>query len=207
MPIPLPAVAMLLLGWTLPPAAPTTTVGYATRVLPRVELMRGRSTAYLREQDTVTENDLIRTRDAGRARVSLDDGSILNIGANSMLTVKAVPQASRAGSLELRYGKLRAVVAAQTASQAFQVRTATAVCGVLGTTLFIDATKKLSHVINISDPDSGSQVRVTSADPKVTGEVILLPGQGTLVPKGKPPGHPHAMPRADVDPLKVSTEF
>ena len=200
------AVALLPLAM-LPPAAPTAVAGYATRVFPRVELTRGRSTAYLSEQDTVTENDLIRTRDAGRARVSLDDGSILSIGANSMLTVKAVSQASRAGSLELRYGKLRAIVAAKAASQPFEVRTATAVCGVLGTTLFINATKKLSHVINISDPDSGSRVRVVSSNPKIRGEVFLLPGEGTLVPKGQPPAHPHTMGRDVVGAAKADTEI
>jgi len=175
-------------------AAPAAQVGQVTRLIPRAELMRGRATLPLQEKDAVAENDRIRTEDTGRARVVLNDGSILNLGTSSLLTVKSLRQASKAGSLDLAYGRLRAVVAARTASQqSFQMRTATAVLGVLGTTVYVEADRKSAHVVNMSEKDSGSRVRVRNANRRIRGEVILMPGEGTVVEAGRPPVPPHSM--------------
>jgi hypothetical protein len=173
----LPAAALL---WA------ATDIGNVTRVVRTADLLRGKSTAALKERDGVAENDRIRTQASGRARVVLHDGSILNIGSSTLFTVKGVTEGSRAGSLEIAYGRIRAEVAASAAGGRFQIRTSTAVCGVLGTTVFVDASRDLTRVANLSD-DPKSLVRVVSSDAKTTGEVILKPGEGTSVPvKGGP---------------------
>lgn len=181
-------------------------IGKVTRVVPRTDVTRGGFSGVLQENATVAENDKIQTQDGGRARVVLTDGSILSIGSSSSLVIKPSTGVTRAGSLEIAYGMVRAQVSSQVGKPNFQLRTSTAVCGVLGTEVFVDVTPTSSHVINLSDPKSGSKVRVASSDSRITGEVILEPGQGTIVEKGKPPIPPHEMGRAMTDPLVSQTD-
>jgi hypothetical protein len=202
-------IAILFLG-SLAVGVPTTSrpAGRATRVNPQVQLIHGKIKSSLNEMDPVVENDRILTAAKGRARVVLWDGSILNVGSASEMTVKTAPAASQPAVIELAYGKVRAEVTKRMAGAAFEVRTSTAVCGVLGTTLWVDSESKkgFSHVINISPLDSGSQVKVRSSDPKIAGEVTLNPGQGTLVYKGKAPSSPHVMGGPDRDQARVDTD-
>ena len=175
----MPAALILLLA--------LSGIGHTTKVIKKADLLHGQSTTPLKEGQDVAEGDRIRTQSSGRVRVVLNDGSILSVGSSSLLTVRAGTETSRAGSLDLAYGKIRAVVTSTAAGQkGFEVRTATSVCGVLGTTLFIDGSRDLTRIANLSD-DANSRVRVTSTNPAAPGEVILLPGQGTSVPlSGRP---------------------
>ena len=198
--------ALLLCAAVLLPAAPPVDIGHTTRVIRRADLLRGKSTTALKEQDGVAENDRIRTQSSGRARVVLNDGSILNIGSNSLLTVRGSSEATRAGSLELTYGSLRALVTAAAGQRNFEVRTKTAVCGVPGTTLFVDSSQGLTRVANLSDePDA--RVRVTSTNPAVRGEVVLLPGQGTSVPAQGPPRPPRRWTVEEVQAANLDTQI
>lgn len=172
-------IAVLLL-------AATEDMGRATRVVKTADLLRGKITTPLKEQDVIAENDRIRTQSSGRARVVLTDGSILNVGASTLFTVKSATATTRAGSLEMAYGRIRAEIVAMVANRRFEVRTSTAVCGVLGTTVFLDASRDLTRIANLSD-DANSLVRVVSTDTRVTGDVVLRPGEGTSVPaRGAP---------------------
>jgi ferric-dicitrate binding protein FerR (iron transport regulator) len=199
----LPLFALLLAAG---PATPME-AGKATRVVPRVELTHGRTHSQLNEKDAVSENDRIRTVANGRARIVLSDGSILNIGSESQLTVKAASGAGPA-AVELAFGKLRAEITKRaTGGTAFEVRTSTAVCGVLGTVLYVEHNKKFSHVINISPPDSGSQVTVRSSNKKLKEEVTLNPGQGTLVYAGKAPSTPHVMGADYREEARIDTDI
>lgn len=171
--------------------AATTDIGNVTRVVRTADLLRGKSTTPIKEHDAVAENDRVRTQASGRARIVLRDGSIINIGSSTLFTVKGANEGSRAGSLEIAYGRIRADVVASAGGGRYQIRTSTAVCGVLGTTVFVDASRDLTRVANLSD-DPKSLVRVVSADAKTPGEVVLKPGEGTSVPvKGapQPPRH------------------
>ena len=127
-------------------------IGRATKVIRSADLLRGSATTKLKESDAVEENDRIRTQSSGRVRVVLNDGSILNVGQSSLLTVRATTATSRVGSLELAYGRVRAIVSpAKSAASPFEIRTATALCGVLGTTLFVDSSRDLTRIANLSD--------------------------------------------------------
>ena len=182
-------------------------IGRVTRVLPRTDITRGGFSGVLQENATVAENDRIQTQNSGRARVLLSDGSILNIGSSSSLVIKPATAGSRAGSLEIAYGMVRAQVVSAAGKPNFQLRTNTAVCGVLGTEVFLDVTPTSSHVVNLSDPKSGSKVRVASSDPRIKGDVVLGPGQGTIVEKGKPPIPPHEMGPAVTNQFVAATDI
>jgi ferric-dicitrate binding protein FerR (iron transport regulator) len=169
-------------------------IGRVTRVLPAAELLRGKSRLVLRDNDQVAENDRVRTAANGRARIVLHDGSILSVGSSSQMILRSAPEGSQAGRVQLVYGKMRAQIISQLAARGpFELRTNTAVCGVLGTTVFIETNGNWSHIINFSDPQSGSQVRIRNVNPRVRGEVVLNPGEGTVVEGNKPPIHPHPM--------------
>jgi ferric-dicitrate binding protein FerR (iron transport regulator) len=203
----LPVIALLLAAVPVP----SIEAGKATRVVPRVELTHGRTHTQLNEKDAVSENDRIHTEANGRPRVVLSDGSILNVGSDSQMTIKAAAGAGPAAgpaTVELAFGKLRAEINKRVSGgTAFEVRTSTAVCGVLGTTLFVEQTKEFSHVINLSPADSGSQVKVTSSNRRLKKYVTLNPGQGTLVYKGKAPSDPHVMGQVDRDKFSADTDI
>jgi hypothetical protein len=184
-------------------------IGRATKVIRSADLLRGTAATKLKENDPVEENDRIRTQSSGRVRVVLNDGSILNVGQSSLLTVRATTATLRLGSLELAYGRVRAIVTpskSTPASPAFEIRTATAVCGVLGTTLFVDASRDLTRIANLSD-DANSRVRVVSTNPQAPGEVILMPGQGTSVPVSSAPQPPRRWSPEEVRAANADTEI
>ncbi|MCX6618605.1 MAG: FecR domain-containing protein, partial [Acidobacteria bacterium] len=133
--------------------------------------------------------DKLVTGDGGRMRAQLEDGSILSLGQKSELLVREHNARTQQSSLQLSYGQVRAqVVKLSRPDSKFEIRTNTAICGVLGTDEYIEATTPFSTlVVNMSDPNSRSQVEVRNSDPRVTGMVVLNPGQATVVDQGKPP--------------------
>jgi ferric-dicitrate binding protein FerR (iron transport regulator) len=179
-------------------------------VIRSADLLRGSATAKLKENDALEENDRIRTQSSGRVRVVLNDGSILNVGQSSLLTIRPTTATWRAGSLEMAYGRVRAIVnpgvKTTPMSPPFEVRTATALCGVLGTTLFVDASRDLTRIANLSD-DANSRVRVVSTNPQAPGEVILMPGQGTSVPVSGAPQPPRRWSPEEVRAANADTEI
>ncbi len=109
-----------------------------------------RNNRTLRLKDEVNWNDLVRTDRAGRARVSLRDGSILSLGSNSELKVVEHDPNGQQTLIEVNFGKLRSrVVAINQPSGRFEVRTPMAVVNVLGTDFFTqyDAPSKTVRVI------------------------------------------------------------
>jgi hypothetical protein len=113
--------------------------GKVDRVMPAGFIARGKDTAEAKQADPVQWNDILRTNDAGRMRIALDDGSMLSVGAHSELRVVKHDVQSNQTLIEMLYGKARAnVVPIRKNGGSFQVRTPTAVIGVLGTTVTIE---------------------------------------------------------------------
>jgi ferric-dicitrate binding protein FerR (iron transport regulator) len=133
--------------------------------------------------------DKLITGDGGRMRAQLEDGSILSLGQKSELLVREHNARTQQSSLQLSYGQVRAqVVKLSRPDSKFEIRTNTAICGVLGTDEYIEASTPFSTlVLNMSDPNSRGQVEVRNSDARVTGMVVLNPGQATVVDQGKPP--------------------
>jgi hypothetical protein len=146
--------------------------------IPRDYIVRGTQETEGNRGDPVLWNDLLRTEPRGRLRVVLDDGSILNLGSESRLQVVQHDAKSQQTNLEMRYGRLRAqVVALSRPSARFEIRTNTAICGVLGTDFYVEATEKTTRVIVFK-----GVVKVT---PLVAGAVAGLAGAGSTVSAGQ----------------------
>ncbi len=122
--------------------------GQISVAIPKDYIVRGPQQMEGNRGDVIQWNDLLRTEPRGRVRLALDDGSILNVGSDSRLQVLQHDNRSQQTSLQLQYGRVRAQVVRLTQPNArFEIRTNTAVCGVLGTDFYIEATEKSTRVI------------------------------------------------------------
>jgi hypothetical protein len=137
----------------------------------------------LKIQDAVNWEDLVRTLEAGRVRIALLDGSFLNVGARSLMKITRHDPQTQQTLLEMEAGRLRGEVVKLTRPGAsFQVKTPTAVIGVVGTIFIIWVTPEFTRVFCIE-----GRVNVRNADPSVSGTVTLETAQETTVGIGQPP--------------------
>ncbi|MGB7282156.1 MAG: FecR domain-containing protein, partial [Candidatus Acidiferrum sp.] len=91
-------------------AAPQTTgqrAGEVSRLIPSVSIARGSKTINASAKTVVDWQDLLNTKADARARVALDDGSVLNVGSDSSIKVVKHDAGAQQTELELAYGKLR----------------------------------------------------------------------------------------------------
>lgn len=179
------AIALLLcvLMVTLPalPQSPQT-AGKISALIPATS----KNSQPVRPSDAVLWNDLLKTDTAGRARVGLRDGSILSLGSNAQLRVIQHDATSQQTSLQLEYGKMRSQVVHLTKNGSkFEVRTPTAVIGVIGTDFFVDAQPGRTIVLCFK-----GKVTVSSIAGAATATSIT-PGQMTEVgEQGPGPAQP-----------------
>ena len=92
--------------------------------------------------------DVVRTGEGGRARVALDDGSVLNVGSSSNLMVTQHNSAAQQTQIELTYGRVRSQVVKQAKPNAkFEIHTSVGVAGVVGTDFFLFFMNGLFQII------------------------------------------------------------
>ena len=124
--------------------------GKITTVLPIVNVIRGQEQIPAAVNAQVFWGDTINTGHLARARVSLDDGSILSVGSDSNLLIGKHDPAAQQTELDLNYGRVRAKAAALVKPDAhFRVRTPVGVAGVVGTELVVifDTTTAQMNVV------------------------------------------------------------
>jgi ferric-dicitrate binding protein FerR (iron transport regulator) len=112
--------------------------GEVSRVIPAVNIARAGKTLTASAKSVVDWQDQINTLSNARARVALDDGSVLNVGSDSSMRVVKHDAAAQQTELELTYGKLR--TQAQKIARPdgkFEVRTPAGVAGVVGTDFYV----------------------------------------------------------------------
>ena len=132
-------------------AAPQATgqrAGEVSRVIPAVSIARNTRNITASPKSVVDWNDMVNTQVNARARIALDDGSVLNVGAESSLKVVKHDGAAQQTELELTYGKLRSQ--AQKIARPdgkFEVRTPAGVAGVVGTDFYIGYENGTMNVI------------------------------------------------------------
>lgn len=124
--------------------------GHVDRVIPSVSIARGSKNLTASPKTVVDWQDLVNTQANARARIALDDGSVLNVGSDSSLRIVKQDAGAQQSELELAYGKLR--TQAQKISKPdgkFEVRTAAGVAGVVGTDWYTDydTTTKAMNVV------------------------------------------------------------
>jgi hypothetical protein len=131
--------------------------------------------------DEVLWEDRLRTDKKGRARVTLDDQSMLSLGSDSELIIEQHDAQSQQTFLELLYGKIRCRVTAITRGGKFQLRTPNAVAGVIGTDFGADSSVPgVTKFICIS-----GTVLITPLDPALQA-VTCSAGSTVTVKSGQP---------------------
>jgi ferric-dicitrate binding protein FerR (iron transport regulator) len=112
--------------------------GEVSRMIPQVRIVRGSQQITGAANSPVDWGDLVNTQRDGRARISLDDGSILNVGSESSLKVTQYTPGAQQSEIELTYGRLRSKVSKITQPGGkFEVRTPVGVAGVVGTDFYM----------------------------------------------------------------------
>jgi len=122
--------------------------GEISRAIPDVGIARGAQQLPAPVKALVDWGDSVKTGDGGRARVALDDGSVLNVGSSSTLLVTQHNAAAQQTQIELTYGRMRSQVVKQSKPNAkFEVHTAVGVAGVVGTDFFLGYMNGLFQII------------------------------------------------------------
>jgi hypothetical protein len=122
--------------------------GKLTAVLPVVNVIRGPQQTPASTSEAVYWGDVINTGHLARARVALDDGSVLSVGSDSNLTVTKHDGAAQQTELDLNYGRVRAKAVKQVKPNAsFQIRTPTGVAGVVGTDFALDSEGDTTRIV------------------------------------------------------------
>lgn len=170
---------------TPPPAG--TKAGSITALLPTATIVRGPVqqpvTSVAKKGDDVLWNDVVRTDKGGRARITLLDQSILSVGSQAELRIIKHDAKSQQTSLEVGYGRVRMEVTPITQpGGSFEVKTPTAVAGVIGTTFGADSGIGSTTFYCIS-----GTTMVGSSDPAIPGRVSCTAGMAAVVGKGAAP--------------------
>ena len=173
------------------PQGGSNQAGSVSAEIPKETVQRSGQTAKgpLNMNDAVYWNDIVRTLDTGRVRISLSDGSMLNVGARSEMRIVKHDANTQQTSIELTAGKMRNQVQKLTKQGgSFDVTTSTAVIGVVGTDFIVETN---------NDPDKhkrkttvwciDGQVKVRNLELAVAGAVLLSAGEYTAIAFGMPP--------------------
>ncbi|HXC31245.1 MAG TPA: FecR family protein [Verrucomicrobiae bacterium] len=135
----------------VPPDVPAQVgmrAGQISRAIPEVAIARGGQNLNAVVKTLVDWGDVVKTGDGGRARVALDDGSVLNVGSSSSLTVTQHNAAAQQTQIELTYGRVRSQVVKQSKPMAkFEIHTSVGVAGVVGTDFFLGYMNGLFQII------------------------------------------------------------
>jgi hypothetical protein len=130
------------------PQASGSRAGEVARVIPAVTIARGQKTITASNKSVVDWQDLVNTQVNGRARIALDDGSVLNVGSESSMHVVKHDAGAQQTELELTYGKLR--TQAQKIAKPdgkFEVHTPAGVAGVVGTDFYVSYENNTMNVV------------------------------------------------------------
>jgi len=166
-------------------------------------------------KDDLSWNDLLKTEQKGRLRAGLTDGSILSLGSNSELRVVQHDGASQQTSLEVDFGKVRSKVVKITQPNGkFEVKTANAVIGVIGTDFYVsyEANKTTvicytgkvwvspigdAKIVKNSGQSSENQIQVNA------GQMVVISSE--IPPAGfQPQSTPSEVMRASADDTSVT---
>jgi hypothetical protein len=120
------------------PDTPGQKAGEVSRVIPAVSIARGSKTISASAKTVVDWADVVNTQAGARARIALDDGSVLNVGSESSIKVVKHDGGAQQTELELTYGKIRSQAQKITTPDGkFEVKTPAGVAGVVGTDFYV----------------------------------------------------------------------
>lgn len=161
-------------------------IGKVSALTGRADVSRAGSAAVeLKIEDGVSQADVIRTKKNSRLVLTMVDGSRLTMAENTRLELKHYQvEGKPAGLLKVSRGRLRAFVSKvfSSRSESFQVRTPTAVAGVIGTDFAVIVEALFTRVVVFQ-----GIVSVRNIDPNIPKREILKKDQSTVVWFGDPP--------------------
>lgn len=140
---------LLSVALAAPPRLPAQaqSAGQINRLIPSVNLQHGARVQLASAGVKVSWGDLVTTDRDGRARIVLDDGSILNVGSDSQIRVVQHDAANQRTQIQLAYGRLRAsAIRLARPASSFEVRTPTAVAGVVGTDFALEFENNMTSI-------------------------------------------------------------
>jgi ferric-dicitrate binding protein FerR (iron transport regulator) len=141
------SIAIPMESWGAPPTADPR-AGEVSRVIPMVNIARGAKSIKAEAKTVVDWQDTVNTQANARARVALDDGSVLNVGSESSVKVAKHDAGAQQTDLEVGFGKMRSQ--AQKISKPggkFEVHTSAGVAGVVGTDFYVSYENNVMTVI------------------------------------------------------------
>lgn len=122
--------------------------GSVSLILPQVELTRAGQSVDAKPSMPVYWGDVVATGHMARARLKLDDGSVLNVGSDASLTVVKHDASQQQTQIDIAYGEVRSkVVHIAKPAGSFQVRTPTGVAGVVGTDFYMAYLDSITHLV------------------------------------------------------------
>jgi ferric-dicitrate binding protein FerR (iron transport regulator) len=129
-------------------ASLASAAGQVSRLLPEVQIQRASQQMAASIAAPLYWNDDLHSGSSGRARVSLNDGSLLNLGSNSELRVLQHDAQAQQTSLDLAVGRMRGqVVKLSRPGAKFEIRTPTGVAGLVGTDFHLLAMPDYTELI------------------------------------------------------------
>lgn len=142
--------------------------------------------------DDLEWNDLLNTGASGRLRAGLTDGSILSLGSSSELRVVQHDATSQQTSLEMNLGKVRSkVVKITQPGGKFEVKTANAVIGVIGTDFYVSYEANKTTVIcytgRVAVTPTGDAKVVKNSGESTQDQVMVNAGQMVVISSAIPP--------------------
>jgi hypothetical protein len=122
--------------------------GEISRVIPAVNISRGSKSLTASAKTVVDWQDAVNTQANARARVALDDGSVLNVGSDSSVRIVKHDAGAQQTDLEISLGKMRSQAQKITQPNGkFEVHTPAGVAGVVGTDFYTSYDNNMMTVI------------------------------------------------------------
>ena len=117
-------------------------------MIPTVDITRGSQQLTAEMKSPVDWGDSVQTQADGRARLALDDGSVLNVGADSTFQVTQHNPGEQQTQVDLTYGRIRSkVVHLSRPNAKFEVHTPVGVAGVVGTDFYIFYENRMMQLV------------------------------------------------------------
>ena len=159
-----------------------------------------KNTKATKVNDDLQWNDLLNTGPKGRLRAGLTDGSILSLGSSSELRVVQHDATSQQTSLEMNLGKVRSkVVKITQPGGKFEVKTANAVIGVIGTDFYVSydpgKTTVICYTGKVAVTPIGDAKIIKNSGESTQDQVMVNAGQMVVISSAIPPAGFDPSPR------------
>lgn len=131
--------------------AATPSAGKVASLVPQVQIDRSSTTSVANVSTQVFWNDNLRSGPTGRARIELNDGSLLSLGSNSVMRVVQHDAKAQQTTLDLAVGRMRGQIVKLTRpGSKFEIRTPMGVAGLVGTDFSLFVTPDYAELMVFS---------------------------------------------------------